>query len=66
MDYSLYSRKGKKLAEKEADEIISNFLSQMVDWQAKHRDLGAQDTASREAFAVNVAESLGLNVWGNC
>lgn len=63
MDYSLYSQKGKKKAEQEADEIIQDFLYEMLSWQKKYVDLGASDTASREAFAVNVAERLGLKIF---
>lgn len=63
MDYSLYSQKGKKKAEQEADEIIQDFLNKMRSWQKKYTDLGASDTASREAFAVNVAECLGLSIF---
>lgn len=65
MNYSLYSQKGKKKAEQEADEIINDFLIKMDSWQSKYIDLGASDTASREAFAVNVAKCLGLNIFGD-
>ena len=64
MDFSLYSMKGKKLAEQEADLIISQFIGRMSDWQDKYHNLGARDTASREAFAMNVVDALGL-VWPN-
>lgn len=64
MDYALFSMKGKKLAEQEADLIINEFIGRMVDWQDKYHNLGARDTMSRDAFAMNVVDALGL-VWPN-
>jgi len=63
MDYALYSMKGKKLAQKEADTIILDFITSMKNWQQKYLDLGARDTMSREAFAINTAECLGLKIF---
>lgn len=65
MDYALFSMKGKGIAEDEADDIIDSFISDMRVWQDKYHDLGARDTMSREAFAVNVAKCLGLKLFGD-
>lgn len=65
MDYALFSMKGKKAAEKEADDIINDFILNMKSWQEQYFNLGARDTMSREAFAVNVAECLGLKLFSD-
>lgn len=63
MDYALFSMKGRKIAEKEADVIISDFIANMKTWQEKYSNLGARDTMSRESFAINTAECLGLKIF---
>lgn len=49
------------MAEKEGIMLIDNFLAAMENWQRKYRRYGANDTASRDAFAVEVARRLGID-----
>ena len=60
MDYDLYDKPGAEAANKEADAIIDDMMVRWELWQSDNRQLGATDTASREAFAQNVAKRMGL------
>jgi hypothetical protein len=66
MKYQLFDNEpDSKKAEELADKIIDKFLEQMQDWSHKYRHVGASDTASREAFAVNTAYKLKLKHYYN-
>jgi hypothetical protein len=61
MNYAIYKNKpDTEAAEKAADAIIEKFLEEMEGWCEKYRHVGASDTASREAFAINTACRLRL------
>lgn len=47
-------------ATKEGHRIIQTLINDMYAWGDAYSEVGASDTASREAFAINVARVLGL------
>lgn len=61
MNYALYEDSPEADdATRAADKIIEKFLQEMEQWSKKYSFLGSNDTASREAFAVNTAKKLRL------
>lgn len=40
------------------DGLISEFVSNTQEWQRKYQSVGADDTASRQAFATSVVERI--------
>lgn len=58
--YALYDKPDAPAAEAEANMIIRRFINDMEKWGEKYQHVGADDTASREAFAIQTAKALGL------
>ena len=56
--YSTHPQKAE--AEREGQRVIERFLQDLKGWQDVYRSVGADDTASREAFAQEVARRLGI------
>lgn len=50
---------GVKKATAEGIKIIKNFIDEWEKWQKKYKELGAGDTASREAFVNKLDAMLG-------
>lgn len=58
--FSLYSGKpGVKKATTEGDKIIHHFINDWEEWQDKYKEIGASDTASRDAFINKWKSEIG-------